>query len=320
MGRYLTGATGEGVWIRGLHSTPDTSLKYHRAKDGGTEVTLYGPCLYALLFVQQDLALDLQKHEVYRTSGLAARLPMYFYPVDTVKQVRDSDRNRLIDSIPMQKYYGTLASLSRRRSEPFIIRISKEAQERFNQYNQRYADLISMDYSRHDFMNKIVTQAVHYSVCMAALDDPTFSALFSSTNNNTYLLHRKHADMGCLLGQAISKQLLGTHSILEELAIVKKAQDFVDALYKKYQKGLYIDGFQCNSYLYQTFASLTKENYVSIINMLTEKGWLGVSVTSETRVLNQGMNSRSARPNETVYHLNERGISSMGKVQRYIDK
>ena len=320
MGRYSIGSTGEGVWIKGLHSTPDTSLKYHRAKDGGTEITLYGPCLNALLFVQQDLALELKKHEVYRTSGLAARLQMYFYPVDTVKQVKNSDRTRLIEAEPMQKYYGTLYALSNRRMKPFLIRISKNAQQRFNEYNQVYGDLIQTDYSRHDFMNKIVTQAVHYSVCMAALDDPSFAELFKANNDTPYILQRKHANMGCMFGKAISEQLLDTHQILEELSIVKKAQDFVSSLQKKYKAGLYVDGFCCNSYLYQSFSQLTKDNYIPIIQLLTEKGWLGCSVTSGVRVLNSGINTRSAKPNETVYHLNEVGILEIGKVQRYIAK
>ena len=317
MGRYSTGATGEGVWIKGLHSTPGTYLKYHRAKDGGTEITLFGPCLNALLFVQQDLALELKKHEVYRTSGLAARLQMYFYPVDTVKQVKNSDRTRLMHLEPMQIYYEILSKLSHRRAEPLQISISESAQERFNEYNQRYGDLIQDDYSRHDFMNKIVTQAVHYSVCMAALDDPEFALAFRSEKAK-YVLKRKHANMGCLFGHAISEQLLDTHQILEDLAIVKKAQDFVDSIRKKYKAGLYVDGFCCNSYLYQSFSQLTKDNYIPIIQLLTEKGWLGCSVTSSTRVLNSGINSRSAKPNETVYHLNERGILKMGKVQRYV--
>jgi len=309
LGRYNSGSTGEGIYIDGLTGSPEIPVKYHRAKNGGTEYVIQGPALNVFLFVQQDVALTLKQNEMYQVSGLAARLMMYFFPVDPVQLVRDSDRLRKINKEKIQPYYAAVQKLCVQRGKhPLVVTLSDRAQARFNEFNQSYADLLGKDYTMHRLLNKMVTQSVVYAVCMAAIDDPEFQQAIQT--GSEYEIKAIHANMGIGVMKTVSEQLIGTYQILDDIEISIVAQKFIRALIQKYKSGSYVDGFVRKSTLYNSFSYLNKDNYIPVIDLLVEKGWLG-TVSAEGPVpLNQGI-TPAARMGDTIYHVNMEGIKKL---------
>lgn len=309
MGRYNKNSTSEGIYIDGLTGSPEIPVKYNRAKDGGTEYVINGPALNVFLFVQQDVALTLKQSTMYQASGLAARLLMYFYPVDPIKMVRNSDRSRQIDQEKIKEYYERVQKLCiRRQDDPLVVTVSDRAQDRFNQFNQTYADMLGKDFSTHQILNKMITQSVIYSVCMAAIDDDNFVEQLQ--HGETYELTAMYANQGIGLMHIVAEQLVNTYQILDDIEIALTSQKFIKTLTQKYASGNYTDGFIRRSTLYNAFSYLNKDNYIQVVDYLVEKGWLGTTVAEGNVMLNQGR-TPSAKAGDTIYHLNTKAIATM---------
>lgn len=321
LGRYSEGNSAEGVYINGLTGS---TIKYDRVRDD-TEIVISKPCLNALLFVQPDLALRLKQSAMYIDSGLAARLPIYFYPIDPVELVRKSTRREL-DTTKMKPYYDAMEALCvRRQSDPLVVKLTEKAQEVFNRFNQRLADMLESKWKDNfDKVNKIITQSVIYSTVIASLDDPSFASSLRSDPSRgvQYELTATYANMGVMFAEALFDQSLSTFNEIEHEPIVRKARSFILSLMSKYEDGFIWEGFLNNSYLEQCFSMITKDNRTKILNLLVEKGWLycverpaGDGPGRGYGQLNKGYPGGQVKPNSLVYHLNEDGVKKHLRLQ-----
>jgi len=303
LGRYKDD-TAEGYIINGMGGDV---IKYNRMKDGGTEYVIDNPCLNMFLFVQPDLAITLKEHPVYSSSGLSARLPMYFVPINPIKLVRESDRHATIDESKLKPYYDATRSLCVRRfHNPVKVTISSEGLSRLNELNKDLGDKLSNEWrGQYNKVNKMITQAVIYSVCMAALDDAEFREKIQNTSQNeVYELKVKHINMGCRYAFSFYKGMVTSLTSMDDLSIMHAAISFAEALLASYKKGKIHEGFVNTSHLQNTFSYITKENRNKIIDLLVEHNWLLTTTSDRTTELNKGYPRGKAYPGDTIYHLN----------------
>lgn len=305
LGRYSKDSTAEGWIIDGIGGT---TIKYNRSKDSGTEVVIDEPCLNLYLMVQPDMAIKFKDHEVYRHSGLAARVPVYFYPVDPLDIVRKSDRTKQLDEHAMDEYYRVLRELCvARQSEPMMVDLSQAAVERFNKFNKRFLHLLETTWQgEYSKTNKIVTQAVIMSTVIAAMDDQHFrDALRSKPEmGEKYILDIKHANMGCMYVEALYEGMVKSTTSLDNISTSEVAVRFAKSLLKAYEQGKIWEGFKASSYIQQRFKMVTAENMHAILDMLSDHGWLNTTVAEEQGSLNKGWPGGKIYKGDAIYHLN----------------
>ena len=316
LGRYSNDSTAEGWVIDGMGGT---TIKYNRAKNSGTEYIIHDPCLNIFLMVQPDIAIQFKNHPVYKESGMAARVPMYFYPVNTFDLLEKSDRTRRLDESAMKDYYTVLRELQiRRLDNPLIIELSPSAEERFNKLNSDFIEWLKTKWlGEYKKTNKLVTQAVVMSTVMAALDDNAFRVALQTDpeKNIRYTLDRKHANMGCDYIEAIYSGMVKSTENLDYINTTEVAHHFVRNLLIAYKKNRIYEGFINSSHLENTFGMLTKENRTAVIDMLVEYGWLHVVKSTEHGSLNLNWPGGVAKIGEAIYHLNINDVESLLQQQ-----
>lgn len=309
LGRYKED-TAEGYIINGMGGDV---IKYNRMKDGGTEYIIDNPCLNMFLFVQPDLAITLKEHPVYSSSGLSARLPMYFVPINPIRLVRESDRHSVIDESKLKPYYDAVRDLCIRRfHNPLIVTIHPDGLTRLNELNSELADKLSGEWrGQYSRVNKMITQAVIYSVCMAAMDDPKFRDMLKNNSEDIrYELKLKHVNMGCRYAYSFYKGMVTSLTNMDDISIMHAAISFSEALLSAYKKGKIYEGFVNTSHLQNTFSYITKENRNKIIDLLVEHNWLLTTTCDRTTELNKGYPRGKAYPGDTLYHLNVEEVAN----------
>lgn len=305
LGRYGTNNTAEGWVIDGMGGT---DIRYNRAKNMGTEIIIEDPCLNMYLMVQPDMAIKFKEHEVYKESGLAARVPVYFYPIDPLKMVHDSNRQNVLDQTKLAEYYNAFKGICVRRIDnPLIVKVSDKANERFNKFNLRFLELLKGEWKgEYRKTNKLITQAVILGTVMASLDDRKFREALNSDPKEgiEYILTAKYANMGCNYIEAIYDGMLKSTESLDNMHIADTAERFAKSLIKHYDEGRITEGFVNTSYLQNSFSMITKDNRLEVIELMVSKGWLKTVESTEVRGLNKGFPGGKATPGEFIYHLN----------------
>ena len=305
---YKEGKTGEGVYINALTGS---SILYERVSSE-KEISIKRPVLNALLFIQPDSALKLRNSEMFVPSGLAARLPMYFYPVSGEDIVANTSR-RIVNLSKMQPYYTALNNICIRRFDnPLHIRLNDEGMQACSVMDKRFVeDLKGIWRGHYDKSNKIVTLAIMYATCFAALEDPQFSLDFNKAEvkNIDYILPVKYLKMGYEFAKSLFSQSITSHHSLTLESLPRKAESVLATLKAKYTMGILDEGFvQCADFR-SFFRDTLREFIPDIIDMLLEKKWLYITtMTDDKRKLNGGKPDKLVSPGETIYHLNVEGI------------
>jgi len=321
LGRFESqgGDSAEGWVTNGMGGRV---LKTNRK--GGGELIIEDPCLNILAMIQPDKATEFKDHKAYKESGMAARLPVYHYPVDDIKMMEQSDRKRLIEQVPLNAYYNVMKELCVQRSaNPLIIEISEHAQDRVNAFNDRVVHLLKTTWDRDtNRTNKIITQAVVLGTIMAAVDDPEFRIKLQSdpAKGMRYTLNAKYINMGCLYAEALYEGMLKSTDSLDNISLQRDAISFAKSLVVRYDEGKIYEGFSNNSYLQQKFKSMTKENRDGVIEMLVDHGWLSVTKSETSSELNMGFPGGKANPGDTIYHLNKDEVINQITLQDQADK
>jgi len=317
MGRFNKEGSSEGWLIDGIAGGQD--MKMDRARDGGVDIVVRDPCLNVYLMVQPDMATKLKDSEVYRDSGLAARVPIYYWPIDPLKVVENSDRTRELDISKIKPYYDILRGLCMDRSEnPLIINISGAAQGRFNDFNQRYVKLLRTNwFGEYSKTNKMITQAVIYSAVMAALDDLDFGAKLRIDPNMKveYEINAVHANMGCKYVEALYDGMVKSASSIDLVESVNIATKFAIRLLGNYKDGKIWEGFVNTSHLQNTFRQITKDNRHNVIQILVDAGWLYTTRSEVNIELNNGYPRGKCRKGDTIYHLNVASVKEQLRLQ-----
>ena len=320
LGRYGDN-TAEGWIIDGMGGT---DIKYNRAKNGGTEFTVNDPCLNLYLMVQPDMAIKFKDHEVYKQSGLAARVPVYFYPIDPLEMLKKSDRTRRLDATKMAGYYSALNELCVRRTDrPMIVELSEQAEARFNVFNNKFLKLLQTEWKgEYNKTNKIITQAVVMATVTAAMDDPSFRVKLQTdpAQNIRYTLGAKHANMGCMYIEAIYSGMVRSTDSLDDLGTADVAMRFIHSLVKAHEKGKITEGFLNSSHLQNSFKMINKDNRHSIVEMLLDNGWLIATKSESFQALNNGFPGGKASPGDIIYHLNAKEVDRQLRMKQKQDQ
>lgn len=316
LGRYGTNNTAEGWVIDGMGGT---DIRYNRAKNMGTEIVVEDPCLNMYLMVQPDMAIKFKEHEVYKESGLAARVPVYFYPIDPLKMVYNSNRQNVLDQSKLSPYYKAFEGLCvRRLDNPLIVTITDKANRRFNKFNMRFLELLKGEWKgEYRKTNKLITQAVIMGTVMAALDDSKFRAMLQSDPKEglQYELTTKYANMGCNYIEAIYDGMLKSTEGLDYMHTADTAERFARSLVKYYDDDKLSEGFINSSHLQNSFSMINKENRSEVIELMVNKGWLKPVEAMEVKGLNNGFPGGRATPGDFIYHLNAAEVKSLLNIK-----
>ena len=307
-GKYSDKSTGESVYINALTGS---AILYERV-GSEQEIAIAHPVLNALLFVQPDAALKLRNSEMFVPSGMAARLPMYFYPVSGADIVLNTDR-RSINLTKMEPYYIALRNLCVRRIEnPLHIRLDSSAMETCARMDKKFAALLQGKWRGHyDKSNKLITLSIMYATCFAALEDPEFNQSFQNikVENNTYMLSTKYLNMGYMFAHALFGQSITSQQVIYYESLPRKAESFLTTLRKWYSEGKITEGFILCGALSNHVSPLIREFLPEIIDMLLDKKWLFTTkLLEDKRKLNGGFPDKYVDTGDLVYHLNLEGI------------
>ena len=310
LGQYKQqGLTGESIYISGFSGT--RIVKERKGDD--EEVRVESPCLNTLFFVQPDAAIKLLKSDMYIPSGLAARMPMYFYPTCGSDIVRNRQR-RAINQDRMSAYYDHMSSICyQRHDNPLHVRISGQGMKRLKELDHEFADLLESQWQdEHKLTNKLVSSALQYATCIAALDDPEFKVRYRDTavEGDDYTLSLKYINMGFMFAKVLFEQSIRTHHNLDFEEIPRKARVVVNRLIDFYHRGRILEGFVIGGSFRNHFAVGVRLDLPTIVDFLLDKGWLYTSVwDKEKRKLNGGdVTDKLVDMGDIVYHLNLKGI------------
>lgn len=307
-GRYSKDTTGESVYINALTGS---DILYERV-GSDKEIHIKNPVLNALLFVQPDSAMGLKNSEMYVPSGLAARLPMYFYPVNGADIVRNT-RRRVINLKKMNAYYSVLRSLCVRRFDnPLHVVISDAGMELCRKMDKEFADLLDNSWKHHyDKLNKIVTLTMMYATVFAALDDVEFRTILTNVNfpETTYTMPLRYLNMGFMFAKALFSHSIASYEGVSNEGIARQAVKVLEKLKDWYADGQIVDGFVDCGHLQNKFTAAIRPVLTDCLMLLLKKDWLYVTVWEEDpRKLNGGFLDKVVKPGDYVYHLNVKGI------------
>lgn len=309
VGKYnKEGDTGESVYINALTGS---TIMYERV-GSDEEICIQQPVLNALLFVQPDAALKLRNSEMFVPSGLAARLPMYFYPVSGVDIVKKTQR-RYINKDRMSPYYTALQNICIRRIDnPLHVRLDEAAMAACARMDVKFAKLLETSWRGHyDKSNKLITLTIMYATCFASLEDPQFAMSFRDTQiqDNSYNLPVKYLNMGFMFSQSLFGQSITSHKMIAYESLPRKAESFLATLQKWYAEDKVREGIVHCAALSQQISTSLREFLPEILDLLVRKGWLFITIMEdEKRKLNNGFPDKFVSTGDLIYHLNVEGI------------
>ena len=314
LGEYKNGITGEGVYISGFTRTSMT-----RERVSQEEKRVNEPCLNCLYFVQPDAALKLRESDMYVPSGLAARMPLFFYPTDGVDIVRNRQR-RDIDHSKMEPYYRHLRGLCLQRADnPLHVRLSQAGMERCKEFDEEFATMLENEWKgEFSKLNKFVSTSLQYATCLAALDDPEFQKKYRTKgeSNNDYELSVKYMNMGFNYAKILFQQSVMTQNSLIHEGLPRKCENILTRLKTLYANGKITEGFVVQGDFINNFSVAIRSDFHAVIDFLHEKKWLYTSIhRGERRKLNNGFPNKLVDPGDLVYHLNVNGINKRADME-----
>jgi hypothetical protein len=318
-GKYNDKVSGESVYINSLTGS---EIIYERV-GSDKEIHIAHPVLNALLFVQPDAALSLKNSEMYVPSGLAARLPMYFYPVSGVDIV-DNTQRRTINKSKMQSYYQALRSLclkTNRYKNPLHIRLSASGMDACRRMDKELVGLLKSSWEgEYPKVNKIVTLSTMYATAFAALDDRDFRDSYSDTERKdpVYMLSTKYLNMGFAFAKSLFSQAISSNHSIEKEALPRKASSLIATIIKWYDSGKVTEGFVVQGDFKNFIYSGLRDSVPDTIDMLVDKGWLYLTrMSDQKRKLNGGFPNKLVDTGDFIYHLNKEAIL---KYRHNLDK
>jgi len=308
LGDYKQSQTGESIYINGLSGT--TIIRDRMSQDN--EMRIRYPALNALFFVQPDKALELKNSEMYVPSGLAARMPMYFYPTSGVDIVRKRQR-RAIDANKMQAYYEHMRAICVRRFDnPLHVRLDDAAMIRMKELDNEFATLLESKWQNaHNITNKMVSSALQYATCFAALDDQGFKDVYGdiTTPDGEYWLSVRYINMGFMFAKSLFAQSIATNRSLSDEGIPRMAQTVVTRLENLYAQDKIFEGFVIQGDFRNSLSVGVRNDLPFIMDFLLEKKWVYTTKhVGERRKLNYGFPNKIVDTNDLIYHLNVKGI------------
>lgn len=308
-GRYSDKVSGESVYINALTGS---EIIYERV---GTdkEIHIQHPVLNALLFVQPDAALELKRSEMYVPSGLAARLPMYFYPVSGIDIINNTER-RPVDHYKMQPYYQALNAICLQRHDtPLHIRLSANGMDVCRRIDKDLVQLLKNEWQgSYDKINKIVTLTIMYATVFAALDDPDFRIAFNRTESeNDYLLPTKYLNMAFEFSKNLFTHAISSHANIEQESLPRKARALRSTILKWYDSGRVTEGFVLQGDFKNYITDSLRPCLNEVVDLLVDRGWLYLKRFAEPkRKINGGFPNKLVDTGDLVYHLNVEGIKA----------
>jgi len=332
--RYTNlGVGSEGAYIAGLTGS---TIDSNRQKDGGTDITLVDPVLNLLLFIQPDMATKFKQSDVYVESGLAARIPIYYYPItgEEIMVKREERKRAEVDKKKLKPYYEALNKICKRCPEfPLTVRLTDNAKKTHIKMDAEFSELLRGKWRGHyDKTNKVSTLIVTYATVFASIDDPEFSekldlcehksaiiteakaapevAVGSTTTLKqqeeqeritfgeiTYKLQSKYINMGWEFAKVIFSQSIESYEELDKHPIINNSRTVINALAGLYAKGKIYDGFpECAAFSNMMPVNV-RNNLSEILTLLVEKGWL--TTTMRTQVEGKGR-LNNGTPNKIV--------------------
>lgn len=306
-GKYNDKVSGESVYINSLTGS---EIIYERV-GSDKEIHIPHPVLNALLFVQPDAALALRNSDMYVPSGLAARLPMYFYPVSGADIVKNTDR-RVVDKDKMRPYYQALDALCVEREFPLSVRLSANGMMTCKRIDEKLVKLLEGQWLGHyDKINKVVTLTMMYATAFAALDDAEFRLAYVNPDTSDYLLPTKYINMAFVFAENLFSQSITSHSEIEREGIPRKAQSLLVKIAKWYLSGKIVEGFVIQGDFKNHIYKGLRDDLPDLMDVLVEKGWVYVSQWEESkRKLNGGFPNKIVDTGDFVFHLNVTGIGN----------
>ena len=309
LGEYKKGnETGEAIYINGFSGTSIT-----RERSSGDEQRVQKPALNCLYFVQPDTAIKLRDSDMYVPSGLAARMPMFFYPTNGVDIIRNRQR-RDIDHVKMSPYYEHLRAICLNRSDnPLHIRLTDEGMRRCKEFDLQFAEMLETEWhGEFSKLNKFVSTALQYATCIAALDDPEFKHKYQNPtrDSNDYYLSIKYMNMGYMYSRVLFQQSVVTQNSVDEEGIPRKAKKLINVLQKMYDSGKIYEGFVNQGDFRNSISVTYRDDLPSLIDFLLAKRWIfATKHQGVKRKLNAGFPNKLVEEGDMVLHLNVRGIN-----------
>jgi hypothetical protein len=308
--RYTGGVGAEGTYICGLTGS---TIDSHRAKDGGSDVSIPDPVLNLLLFIQPDLATKFKQSDVYLESGLAARIPIYYYPItgETILKGREKRKRQTLRIAEVQPYYDALYRLCHTSIHfPLVVRLSESAKKRHIEMDHEFSQMLADKWRGHyDKTNKVSTLVVTYATVFAAIDDPTFGDKLEQCSNNSDTINQLHAAPEVAVGESrtlmkkvetqkptfseityelgamyvnmawefaktIFTQSIESYEELDKHPIVQMSREVIAAIDTMYAKGKIVEGFPECTALGNMLPVKVRKDLPEIMTHLVDKGWL----------------------------------------------
>ncbi len=322
LGRHgRAGDTAEGYLIDGINGGSQIKLDRVGSAGSSSEVVVDDPCLNVYLMVQPDLANKLKNDPMYIESGLAARVPIYYYPINALDIVKNSDRSRRLDKKVMSEFYSRMEGICVRRYDyPLLVTLSVESEKIYNDFNMEYYRLLLGEWSgQYNKTNKMITQAVIYSMVVAAIDDLKFAKVIASVDNahNTYEIAPKYAKMGCGYVRSLYSGMVKSNRSIEMMGHCDDARKMAIALVRYYSSGKMWEGFVNTTHLINTFSSINKDNRYEVLKVLVSVNWLFTTTYTgeKQKSLNKGFPGGKVNEGDNIYHLNFEEVKMMLRRQ-----
>lgn len=344
--RYTSAGVGaEGTYIAGLTGS---TIDSHRQKDGGTDISINDPVLNLLLFIQPDMATKFKQSEVYVESGLAARIPIYYYPItgEEIIHKREKRKRAPINKRNIAPYYKALYSLCKRSpNHSLVVRLSEGAKKRHVAMDSEFGEMLKDKWRGHyDKTNKVSTLIVTYATVFAAIDDPEFAskleicehrsdkmfeaesassvAIGDHVNDSasdekitfgevTYTLKTKYVNMGWMFAKSIFTQSIESYEELDKHPIIVTARQVLQAISALYAKGKIFQGFTECAAFGNMMPVTCRKNLSEVLTTLVNDGWLVTTMRTQIEGkgrLNNGVPNKIVKPGDLVFHLNIAGI------------
>lgn len=316
--RYNSHGIGsEGTYIAGLTGS---TIDSNRQKDGGTDLSIVDPVLNLLLFIQPDMATRFKQSDVYVESGLAARIPIYYYPItgESIISRREQRKRIPINMERIEPYYEALYRLCHRCPQfSLVVKLTESAKKRHIDLDQEFSVILKDKWRGHyDKTNKVSTLIVVYATVFAAIDDPEFATKLETCEVRSeqiekanaapeiaiggsektidedtlkqlvmsevvYYLDTKYINMGWEFAKTIFNQSIESYEELDMHPIILDARHVINNIAQLYYKGKIYEGFTECAAFGNMMPVHTRKHLSEILTLLVDKGWLITTVHTQ---------------------------------------
>ncbi len=266
------GDSDEGIYIAGI---TNGDYPYNRVgqNNQAIDIMLHSISLNLLLYVQIDGIIKILESNMYRISGLAARLPIYIHPIDGVAMLRNMNRQKINQEM-MRPYYDALERLCVKPDKPIDVRLTSEAGEAFSVFANQMADMIDKGgewEGEYEVMNKITTTACIYATIFMAIEHPEFYG------EKNHVISEEYFWKGANYARFISGQSIKAQKHLEYKFTLRGVPTVLAyirrEIEKKSAKGWH-DGFKNDSKFKNAHSTTHRKSMNVILDYLVDTYWL----------------------------------------------